>query len=129
MNLSNLQNNKVLVVEDDEMSYLYLSQLLSIARVKFVREKTGAGAILQFRNNPDFDVILMDFQLPDMDGQQVTTEIRKMNLQVPIIAQTASRSVPDLDSMMDAGCNSILIKPFSMEELFNEISKVLSDRL
>jgi two-component system cell cycle response regulator DivK len=125
MSAMNLQNKRVLVVEDDEMSYLYLSQLLTIAKVIFVREKTGVGAIQQFRNNPGFDAILMDIQLPDMDGRLITTEIRKLNPLVPIIAQTASRSVPDLDMMIEAGCNAILIKPFTMDQLFHELEKVL----
>lgn len=128
MSQINLQNKKVLVVEDDEMSYLYISQLLNIINATYIREKTGAGAILQFRNNPDVDVILMDIQLPDMDGQHATREIRKLDLNVPIIAQTASRSVPDLDSMIDAGCSAVLIKPFSMDQLFHELEKVLNQK-
>jgi CheY-like chemotaxis protein len=67
----------------------------------------------------------MDIQLPDMDGRLITTEIRKLNMLVPIIAQTASRSVPELDSMMEAGCNAVLIKPFSMDQLFHALEKVL----
>ncbi|HEX2395344.1 MAG TPA: response regulator [Bacteroidales bacterium] len=125
MSVPNLQNKKILVVEDDEMSYLYLSQLLIIAKASFIREKTGAGAIQQFMDHSDFDIVLMDIQLPDMDGQSVTAEIRKLNQYVPIIAQTASRSVPELDQMLEAGCNALLIKPFSMEQFFEKLASLL----
>jgi len=125
MSLPNLENKKVLVVEDDEMSYLYLSQLLKLAHSNFVREKTGIDAIQEFRNHPDYDLILMDIQLPDMDGKQVTAEIRKINPQIPIIAQTASKSAAEHDLMIDAGCSEVLTKPFSMDQLFYTLIKVL----
>ena len=126
MSIPNLQNKMVLVVEDDDMSYLYLSQLLSIANISHLREKTGAGAIKQFSDHSDFDAVLLDIQLPDLDGREVTLAIRKINNLVPIIAQTASRSGPEHDLMLEAGCNCVLTKPFSMEQLFDELENVLS---
>lgn len=125
MSVPNFKNKKVLVVEDDDMSFLYLSQLLNITRATYKREKTGTAAIEQFIKNPDFDCILMDIQLPDLDGIYVTGEIRKLNNKIPVIGQTASRSVHELDQMLEAGCNAVLVKPFSMEMLFSELSKVL----
>jgi CheY-like chemotaxis protein len=121
----NLENKKILVVEDDDMSFLYLNQLLIIAKGCFVREKTGIDAIEQFRNNRDFDLILMDIQLPDMDGKQVTREIRAMDKDIPIIAQTASRSTPDKDLILESGCSVVLTKPFSMDELYDVIGRFI----
>lgn len=125
MSVPNLHDKYFLVVEDDDMSYLYLTQLLSIIKAEHIREKTGAGAIEAFRKNPDFDCILLDIQLPDMDGQIVTREMRRLSRTVPIIAQTASKSGPELDAMLEAGCNSFLVKPFTMEQFFMEMEKVL----
>lgn len=125
MSAPNLQNKKILVVEDDDMSFLYLSQLLNIGKASFIREKTGAGAIQQFMDHSDFDIVLMDIQLPDFDGKYVTKEIRKIDNQVPIIAQTASRSGNEFDQMIEAGCNAVLVKPFTMEQLFREMENLL----
>ena len=123
MSLLNLENKKVLVVEDDDMSFLYLNQLLMLTKGSFTREKSGIGAIEQFRNNPHYDLILMDIQLPDMDGKQVTREIRMLDAEIPIIAQTASRSTLDKDLALEAGCTAVITKPFSMDELFGVIGK------
>jgi two-component system cell cycle response regulator DivK len=123
MPLINLENKKVLVVEDDDMSFLYLNQLLTLTKGAFVREKSGIDAIEQFRNFPGYDLILMDIQLPDMDGKQVTREIRTLDAEIPIIAQTASRSTLEKELALEAGCTELITKPFTMEELFEVIGR------
>jgi CheY-like chemotaxis protein len=125
MSLLNLENKKVLVVEDDDMSFLYLNQLLMLAKCICVRVESGIDAIEQFRHNREFDLILMDIQLPDMDGKQVTREIRMLNSAIPIIAQTASRSALDRELALEAGCTALITKPFTMEEFFGVIEKHL----
>jgi CheY-like chemotaxis protein len=125
MSLLNLENKNVLVVEDDDLSFLYLNHLLLLTKGSFIREKSGIDAIERFRNQSGFDLILMDIQLPDMDGRQVTREIRLMNDKIPIIAQTASRSTEEKDLAIEAGCTDVLTKPFSMEELFEIIGKYI----
>ncbi len=125
MSVSILQNKKILVVEDDDMSYIYLSQLLNIAGTIFVREKTGAGAIRQFSDHSDFDIVLMDIQLPDIDGMEVTEKLLSLKPGAVVIGQTASRSVPEMDQMLNAGCKAVLIKPFTMDQLFNEMIKAI----
>jgi CheY-like chemotaxis protein len=123
MSLLNLENKKLLIVEDDDMSFLYLNQLLVLTKGVFVREKSGLDALEQFRNNPGFDLILMDIQLPDMDGKQVTREIRSINAAIPIIAQTADKSPQEKEMAMEAGCTELITKPYTMEELFAVIER------
>lgn len=125
MTIPNLQNKKLLVVEDDDMSFLYLNQLLLLSKCTFIREKTGIDALQQFRNHNDFDLILMDIQLPDMDGKQVTRDIRSENPVIPVIAQTASRSAFEMEQILNAGCTKVLLKPFTMEEFYQMISEYL----
>ncbi|MFO7370199.1 MAG: response regulator [Bacteroidales bacterium] len=119
----NLENKKILIVEDDDLSFLYLNHILLLTKGAFIREKKGIDAIERFRSDAAFDMILMDIQLPDMDGKQVTREIRKLNGHIPIIAQTASRSSLERDHMLEAGCTDVLTKPFSMDDLFEMIGK------
>ena len=125
MSLLNLENKRLLVVEDDDMSFLYLNHLLLLTKCVIVREKFGIDTLELYRNNPGFDMILMDLQLPDMNGKQVTREIRSRNSLVPIIAQTADRSPLEKELALKAGCTDVLLKPFSMEELFEVIGKYL----
>ena len=125
MSLLNLENKKILIVEDDDLSFLYLNHILLLTKVTFTREKKGLDAIERFRADFGYDLILMDIQLPDMDGKQVTREIRMLDSHVPIIAQTASRSTLDKDMMLEAGCTDVLTKPFSMEELFEMIGRYI----
>jgi two-component system, cell cycle response regulator DivK len=128
MSIPDLQNKKLLVVEDDDMSYLYLNQLLLLSKGTYIREKTGIDAIQRFRNQNDFDLVLMDIQLPDMDGKQVTREIRSINSRIPIIAQTASRSAAEQVQILEAGCTAVLMKPFSMDDFFQIITTHLNAR-
>lgn len=125
MSSPNLENRKLLIVEDDDMSFLYLNHLLSLTGGIIVREKTGLDALKLYRNDPEFDLILMDLQLPGMDGKQVTREIRKQDLCIPIIAQTADKSPLEKELALEAGCTEVITKPYSMEELFEVIGRYI----
>lgn len=126
MSFPNLENRKLLIVEDDDMSFLYLNHLLSLTGGVIVREKTGPDALELYLNNPEFDLILMDLQLPGMDGKQVTREIRNQDLHIPIIAQTADKSPLEKELALEAGCSEVITKPYSMEELFEVIGRYLN---
>ena len=118
----NLENKKILVVEDDEMSYLYLSQLFTLTKGEIWRAKSGREAMEFYLSHTPFALILMDIQLPDGDGTDLTRTIRKHDKHIPIIAQTAGKSAADIENALDAGCSRVLTKPFSMEEFFDAIA-------
>jgi len=122
MSFPNLQNKTVLVVEDDDMSFLYLNQLFMLTHCKLLHARSGSEA-LEIFNSQQPDMIIMDIQLPDMDGTVVTSKIRQSDNEIPIIAQTAGTSGEDQDKALKAGCSAILIKPFTMEKLFEVISR------
>ena len=127
MPIINLENKRILVVEDDDMSFIYLNQLFLLTKGTVVRAKSGKEAIEQFCNNSAFDLILMDIQLPDMDGTWVTREIRNLDGSIPIIAQTAGRTMLERDMAIEAGCSEVITKPYSMEDLFKAISRYLRE--
>ncbi len=126
MAFPNFENKRFLVVEDDEMSFLYINQLLMISKAIYRREKNGKDAINEFTNN-NYDLVLMDIQLPDMDGMEVTRKIRSINPVIPVIAQTASRSSEEKEKIMDAGCTDILMKPFSIDEFFKTLQRTFPE--
>jgi CheY-like chemotaxis protein len=75
------------------------------------------------RNNPDIDLILMDIQMPEMNGYEATRKIRQFNKDVVIIAQTAYVLTGDREMAIAAGCNDYISKPIKKDELMALIQK------
>lgn len=119
-----LTGKNILVVEDEEMNFIYLKQIFKITKGDVVRAKNGQSAIDTCKSG-SFDFVLMDIQLPDMSGISATKAIREFNQTIPIIAQTACRTPEDLNKVREAGCNDILIKPFKIEDFSNIISNYI----
>ncbi len=121
---SDLEGNlKVLVAEDDNISFLLIKQLLSSFQMKVLRAKNGKEAVEQFRENTDFALILMDIKMPVMNGIDATRAIRKINKDIPIIAQTAFTLSGDREIVMDAGCTAFISKPINKENLLHLVEK------
>ena len=119
-----LDGKNVLVVEDDDMNFIYLNQIFKITKGNVSRAKTGNQALEMVENNT-YDLILMDIQLPDINGNEVTRKIRATNAEIPIIAQTAGRTPMDAKASIAAGCNDILTKPFKINDFSRIVSSVL----
>jgi len=117
---------KILIAEDDETSEM----LISIAVQKFGKEiisvRTGTEAVAVFQNNPDIDLVLMDIEMPEMDGYEATRQIRKSNKDVIIIAQTAYALEGDNEKAIAAGCDDYIAKPIKADELEQMIIKYLN---
>jgi CheY-like chemotaxis protein len=114
---------RILVVEDDDMNYIYLKQIFKILKSNLIRVNNGRKAIETFKHEK-FDVIFMDIQLPDLNGYEVTKSIRSINSTIPIIAQTASKSPEDHERAFLAGCNHVLVKPYKIDDIRNLLSKL-----
>lgn len=114
----------ILIVEDDDMNFIYLTQIMKMTNGTHTRVKTGREALAVFYDS-QFDLILMDIQLPDTTGIDVTTKIRETHKDVCIIAQTASRSSNELDECLQCGCNAVLTKPFKLHEFSDVVSQAM----
>lgn len=116
---------KILVVEDDEAS----RDLISIVVEKFAKEiievNCGSDAIEVCRNNADIDLILMDIQLPDMNGYEATGQIRQFNKNVVIFAQTAFALTGEREKAIKMGCNDYISKPINNSKLHELIKQYL----
>ncbi len=108
---------KILVAEDDETSMMLLEIMIKPLASIFYQAITGKEAVEFCRINPDIDLVLMDIQMPDMDGYEATRQIREFNKEVVIIAQTAYALAGDCEKATEAGCNDYISKPFKMNEL------------
>jgi len=108
---------KILVVEDDEPS----RDLISIMIGKFAKEiievSSGLEAVEVCRKDADIDLVLMDIQMPGINGYEATKQIREFNKEVVILAQTAYALAGDREKAIDVGCNDYISKPINMQEL------------
>ena len=82
-----------------------------------------SGVEMCIKENPD--LIIMDIQMPEMDGCEAVREIRKMGIKTPIIPLTAYALKETIASAFDAGVNGYLLKPAGSNEIYNEIDKFL----
>jgi PAS domain S-box-containing protein len=114
---------KVLIVEDDEPAISFLKILMEKYSKETLIAETGTKALNIFSDNPDIDLILMDIKIPNMDGYQVTSNIREMSKEVVIIAQTAYATSGDYENAMKAGCNDFITKPIQSKQLYAIIEK------
>jgi len=122
-NLLSFQPLHVLLVEDNEINRLYAGSLLKRWSCKVEMAGNGKEALEKLDNQP-FDVILMDVQMPVMDGYEATRRIRTRkdsSHNIPIIALTANASVRDVDKCLEAGMDECLSKPFTPDQLFNRL--------
>jgi len=115
-------SRKCLLVDDNKDVLLYLSRILLDTGVSIITARSGSEAIELIKNTPEIDVVLLDMQMPEMNGIDTTKEIRKIRHDLPIIAQTAFVFENDKDIILEAGCDACLIKPIRKEHLLTVMS-------
>ncbi len=117
---------KILIVEDDEVSSILLEELLEETKMDLLFAKTGKIAISEFNKTPGISLVLMDLQLPEMDGFDTLEVIRSIDPNIPIIAQTAFYTSDMQLKCEQAGFNDFISKPLSIEELIDKITPFLN---
>ncbi len=119
----NWHNITILIVEDDPLSMRFLYTILKETQATLMVAENGQDALELVKQQDQIDIILMDVQLPIMDGQEVTLKIREFNTDIPIIAQTAHAMTEDRTKCFESGCTDYITKPIDIELLFDKISK------
>ncbi len=125
-----LQNASILLVEDNDINRLYAGSILKMWSCKFDTAENGEVALEKFKNS-HFDLILMDIQMPVMDGFETTKAIRKWaneKSKVPIVALTANATQKDIDRCLAIGMDDCLTKPFTQEDLLKILDKFLGEK-
>jgi CheY-like chemotaxis protein len=120
-----LKGKKILVVEDDLSSRLYLNKILERAGAVIVNAGDGVEAIRLTEDNPDTDIILMDIQLPVMDGYTSAKKIRELGRNIKIVAQTAYGISGDMENMIASGFDDYILKPIYAGQLIEKLSLLL----
>jgi CheY-like chemotaxis protein len=87
--------------------------------------RSGPEALKMLRDDSSIDIVLLDMQMPEMNGIEVTKEIRKIRGNMPIIAQTAFVFEDDKDIVLEAGCDACLVKPIRREQLISVVGSFI----
>ena len=118
-----IKNLKILIAEDDETSEILISTIVKEYSREIIKARTGIETVEMCRKNPDINLILMDIQMPGLNGYEATRQIRQFNKDVIIIAQTAFGFTGDRKKAIEAGCNDYISKPIQKEILTFLIQK------
>lgn len=117
-----LKGKKILIVEDDLSSRLYLNKILEKTEAVLLNAGDGKEAFELVEKDPDIELILMDIQLPVMDGYTSARKIREIRKGVRLIAQTAYSFSGDMEDMASSGFDDFLIKPIYSGQLIEKLS-------
>ena len=121
-----LKGKKILIVEDDVSSRLYLNKILEKTGAVLLNADDGQKAVNIAQDEPDIDVILMDIQLPVIDGYGSANKIREFRKNVIIIAQTAYSLLGDREKIIASGFDDYIVKPIFPNQLIEKIVKSLN---
>lgn len=120
-----IDGKRGLLVEDNELNQMVANQFLASVGVNVTTVNDGLQAV-EAAKNGGYDFILMDIQMPNMDGYESAKEIRKMGIQTPIIAMTAHAFSGEKEKCLAAGMNDYLTKPIKRDLLFAKIAELLN---
>lgn len=118
-------NKTILIAEDEDSNYLYLEAVLQKTGASLLWARSGEEAIDVCKQNPNVDLILMDLQMPNINGYEARNQIKSMFPNVPQIAQTAFAMADDEKRAMDAGFDAYISKPIRKGNLLSIVARFL----
>jgi CheY-like chemotaxis protein len=122
--ITNLIGKKILVAEDEESNFRFLNELLENSGAIVMRAENGLQAVEICKGTDDFDLILMDIKMPEMNGLEAARIIKQeTGNKIPIIVQTAYAYPEDRKRALEYKCDDYITKPLNKVELFKVIKK------
>ena len=126
--ITTLKGSKILLTEDNKTNQEIILGLLEDSGIIIDIANNGQEAVDKFKSNK-YELILMDLQMPIMDGYEATKLIRELDSKIPIVALTANAMKEDIEKTKKAGMNKHLNKPINVEELYSTLLQFLSKKV
>lgn len=129
--LQNVLSGKTVLVVDDDVRNIYsLTKSLEALKMKVITAIDGKEALVALHDHPETDIVLLDMMMPNMDGYETATEIRKIKKykQLPIIAVTAKAMMGDREKCIRAGASDYITKPVDVDQLLSLLRVWLYDK-
>ncbi len=118
------QDKQILIAEDTDVNYYLMAEALRNTKAKLIRVKNGKEAV-EFCKNNSIDLILMDINMPDMNGYEATTAIKSFKKDVPVIVQTALNYADEQEKSLLAGADDYIAKPIDMRSFLVKLEQYL----
>ena len=116
------RSKKCLVVDDNKDVLFYLKRILVDTGITVLTARTGIEAVESVKADHAIDIVILDIQMPEMNGIEATQEIKKLRNNLPVIAQTAFAFENDVNVILEAGCDACLVKPIRRDHLITVMS-------
>ncbi len=129
MNKYKWDGKKVLIVEDITSNYNFLRLLLKRSEIEIIWVDNGKDALEKVKELDNIDLILLDINLPIMNGYDAARLIKELRPQLPIIAQTAYALEGDREKSLSAGCDDYIPKPIVISSLLEKMDAYLQNGL
>ncbi len=127
--VSTLKGSRILLVEDNQLNQEIILGLLENSGIEIDIANNGREAVEKFNSDKrNYDLILMDIQMPQMDGYEATRRIRERDREVPIVALTANAMREEIQKTKEAGMNDHLTKPIEVEKLLRTLLKYINPK-
>ncbi len=124
--IPDLKDEIILVGEDDYSNFAYLEKLLLKTRATVMHAKDGKEVIDQYKATPGIKLILLDIKMPHLNGIEALEELKKLDIQIPVIAQTAYAFADEIRKIKAKGFTDYIAKPINANDLFALINRYMS---
>lgn len=120
----NWETKTIIVAEDEELNFKVLESCLSKTNARILRAVDGLQ-VVEIAMKEKVDLVLMDIQMPHMNGYEATQAIKKLNNEIPVIAQTSFAMAAEREKCLTAGCDDYITKPLNLDHLLQKMHKLM----
>lgn len=115
---------RILIVDDSRAIQVYVQNFLALSsEVEVTTVSNGAEAVEILKERQDFDLILLDWEMPVMDGPRAFEEFSKLSIQIPTVMMTGRNRPEEVLQMLNRGVAEYMMKPFTVDILFDKIER------
>ncbi len=125
MNTKGWAGKVILAVEDDDVSLEFFKELFEPYEIVLLSANNGQTAIELCKSQPKIDLVLMDVQLPVLNGKEAMKQIKKIRPDLPVIAQTAFAMAGDREAYINEGFDDYIAKPINVQELISSVDRFI----